>query len=171
MLTQADVKKLFDYNPDTGSCTRLTRPSRNVHIGDELGSVHCYSGGLKYRQTEINRTQYGIHRLIWLWVTGEWPENDIDHIDGNGLNNAWSNLREATHIENMRNKKIGANNQSGVVGVSFYAQTKKWRAAINVASGEKKHLGYFDSLEGAKAARLQAEIENGYHENHGREAT
>ncbi len=168
MFTQEEVKRLFDYDPMTGFCTRLTRPARNVRIGQGLGWIQNCAGGLNYLKTEIDYKQYLVHRLIWLWMTGQMPEKDIDHIDGNGLNNVWSNLREATRSQNMRNAKIRTDNKSGQAGVSFHARSRKWRASINTGVGTKKHLGYYDNLQDAIVARLQAEKTNGYHKNHGR---
>ena len=168
VLAQTDVKKLFDYDPITGFCARLTRPCNSVKIGARLGWIHNCAGGLRYFRTEVHGKEYLIHRLIWLWMTGEMPPNEIDHIDGNGLNNVWNNLRETTRSQNMRNAKIYSTNKSGQAGVSFYARSRKWRAAISTGVGIKKHLGYYDDLEDAIAARLQAEKTNGYHKNHGR---
>ena len=168
MLTQTDAKRLFDYDPVTGFCGRLTKPCNSVKIGERLGYVQKCAGDLQYFATEIHGKQYKVHRLIWLWMTGEMPEKDIDHEDGNGLNNVWSNLRKATRSENMRNARMRSDNKSGQSGVSFHARSKKWRAAINIGVGIKKHLGYFETLGEAIAVRIEAEKSGNYHENHGR---
>ena len=168
MLTQADVKRIFHYDPITGFCIRVSRPSNRVKIGDNFGCMHKYTGDLKYLRARVNDKLYRIHRLIWLYMTGKTPENDIDHIDGNGLNNTWANLREVTRSDNNRNTRIPRNNTSGQMGVSFFTKNKKWIATIQSEVGVRKYLGAFDSREDAIAARLQAEETNGYHENHGR---
>ena len=69
-----------------------------------------------------------------------------DHINGNGLDNRKENLRVATHAENIRNRRKQINNTSGYKGVSWYAQTKKWRAQLKY-NGKKIHLGYFSNKD------------------------
>jgi len=166
MITQDELKKLFSYDSETGEFKRLTRPCNSVNIGDTVGYKKKYSDSLYYLTVEYQDKQYFLHRLAWLYMTGEWPDS-IDHINGDGLDNRWSNLRSVDHIENHRNKKRYKNNESGYQGVSFYNLTKKWRAAISI-DGKKKHLGYFDTFEEAKERRAKAEKEFNYHENHGR---
>lgn len=169
MITQDQLKAMFHYNPQTGVFTRLTRPNNRVRIGEEAGYIHRCTKNLAYRRIEINGKEYGAHRLAFVYMTGELPDSHIDHIDGNGLNNAWHNLREATAIENMRNRTMNVNNISGCSGVSWYSRGEVWRAAISTDAG-KKHIGYFSNLDDAINARKQAEIALGYHENHGRQA-
>jgi hypothetical protein len=90
---------------------------------------------------------------------------DIDHIDGNKLNNQGGNLRIATHAQNLRNKRKTKQNKSGFKGVSFCKKTMKWRSLID-ASGKQYLLGYFNTPEAAhnayKAAaeRLHGEFAN-----------
>jgi len=167
MITQQELKELFSYNPETGIFIRLTRPCNSVKIGDEVGYKKQYTDNLFYLVVEIKGKQYFLHRLACLYMTGSFPDGDTDHIDGDGLNNKWDNLRVVDAIENGKNRKRYKNNESGYQGVSFYNLTKKWRAAISI-DGKKKHLGYFDTFEEAKERRVKAEIEFNYHENHGR---
>jgi hypothetical protein len=170
MITQDQLKSMFHYNQDTGIFTRLTRPCNSVQIGREAGYVQRFTKNLTYRRIEIDGKQHFIHRLAFLYMTGEMPNEHIDHIDGNGLNNAWANLRQVNRIQNLRNRKLNANNKSGHIGVSWYAPNGKWRAAINIESGKKKHIGYFNSIEDAVTALKAAQAANDYHENHGRKA-
>ena len=167
MITQQELKKLFSYNEETGIFTRLTRPCNSVKIGDVVGYTKKYTDSLFYLVVEIKSKQHFLHRLAHLYVTGEFPDGAIDHIDGNGLNNKWGNLRVVDAVENGKNKKRYKNNESGYQGVSFYNLTKKWRAAISV-DGKKKHLGYFGTFKEAKDRRVRAEVEFNYHDNHGR---
>ena len=106
------------------------------------------------------------HSLAWLYVHGEWPENEIDHIDGNGLNNRIDNLREVTTGENKRNKRLQKNNTSKCVGIYWYKPTKK-RAAKECINGLNKHLGYFKEKWDAICARKSSNNRNGFHPNHG----
>jgi hypothetical protein len=114
----------------------------------------------------VNGREYKAHRLIWLLVHKAWPENQIDHIDGNGLNNRIENLRDVTNAENARNRKKQKNNESGHTGVR--RERGKWRAVIEV-SGREIYLGLFINLEEAVAARKAAEAKYGFHANHGKE--
>ena len=100
-------------------------------------------------------------------MTGDWPEAEIDHIDGNPSNNAWSNLRAVNSQENNRNKRRPNTNKSGRIGVSWNERRRKWRARICVC-GKRKYLGMFHELEDACHARQAAEILHGFHPNHGR---
>jgi hypothetical protein len=87
-------------------------------------------------------------------MTGKWPV-EVDHENGDGNDNRWSNLREASHVQNMANiKKLTKANSSGIKGVSYCKATGKWRA---YAGG--KSLGYFTSLEAAaNVRRAHAEV-------------
>lgn len=169
MITQDQLRAMFHYNPDSGVFTRLIAPCHSVKVGDIVGTPHAYTVTLSYLDTEIDGKSYKVHRLAFLYMTGEFPPAHVDHIDGNGLNNAWANLRHVNRSANQRNRKLNTNNLSGCAGVSWYAPKSEWRAAINTAAG-KKHIGYFAELSDAIAARKKAEITHGYHANHGRKA-
>lgn len=82
---------------------------------------------------------------------------DIDHINGNGLDNRRSNLRLATRSQNMMNRSSQANNRSGYRGVCWQHEKRKWRATIWVA-GRKTHLGDFKDIEEAHAAYVSASL-------------
>jgi hypothetical protein len=96
-----------------------------------------------------------------------WPEGEIDHINGNRQDNRIENLRDVPRSLNQRNSKLQNNNRSGVSGVFWRAN--RWEARIYLVSGQRKHLGRFKTFEEAVAVRKQAEMECGYHENHGRQ--
>lgn len=164
-LTQEYVKKLFNYDPVTGYLTRkITRSNRNK-IGDRVGSKHKADRKI-YLRVNIDRKLYYVHRVIWLFVTGDWPENEIDHQDGNGLNNWWDNLRDVTRVVNSQNHRLADNNTSGVVGVYFFKRTRGWYSNIQV-EGESIYLGYYRDFFETVCARKSAENKYGFHENHG----
>jgi len=137
MLTQARLKEVFHYDPESGVFTRLK--------GRGAGSNHA-----GYLYLSIDQTQYLAHRLAFLYMLGGMPER-VDHRDCNKRNNAWANLRPATAGQNMHNVGRRKDNASGVKGVSFCQRTGKWRAAI---SHDKKwrHLGWFQSIDAAANA-------------------
>jgi len=113
------------------------------------------------------------HRLAWLYMTGKWPEKDIDHINHNPTDNRWENLRPINDKENSKNKKLQPNNKSGFNGVHFqeYNRNDKtyryWIAQIGL-NNEIIYLGSFKNKEGAIQARKEANIKYGFHENHGK---
>jgi hypothetical protein len=166
MIDQDYIRHIATYDPETGEFVRIKKKSwtgnwYNCHSVPK--SITEYG----YFQMNVNGRPYVIHRLIWLWMTGEWPD-DIDHIDGDRQNNKWKNLRSISRQENLKNMGIKSTNTSGVTGVSFNNQSKKWQAYIHSEKRKRKHLGYFESIEDAITARLKAEKKYGYHENHGR---
>jgi hypothetical protein len=165
MITQEQLKDLLHYDKETGGFTWLVSKG-TARKGSEAGSVRIKSGK-KYRWIQVLGRQCSAHRLAFLYMTGEFPENDVDHRDGNGLNNEWSNLREATPAENARNQRLSKRNRSGVVGVRWLQDRRKWKASIGV-NGRTKHIGFFSNKGDAIAARKAADIEFGYHPNHGK---
>lgn len=159
MKTQIDynlVKMKFNYDPQTGV---LTRKSTGMEAGyvDKSGS----HGQKLYKRTSI---RYGVlpyvHRIIWVWMTGEQPET-IDHIDGNGLNNKWSNLRSVPFRINGKNQKMHSTNTSGFSGVTQRKENGRWRARIAV-DGKMIDLGTYTNKQDAVNARRKAEKEYGY---------
>lgn len=94
-------------------------------------------------------------------MTGEQPIN-IDHIDGNGLNNKWSNLRSVSHSVNGKNQKKHKTNTSGVSGVYYRKDSNRWRARIMV-DDKAISLGTFKNKDDAIAARKEAEIKHNFY--------
>lgn len=100
-------------------------------------------------------------------MNGEFPNNEIYHIDGNGLNNSWENLRIVTPSLNQRNRRLSKNNRSGFCGVMKPRENhNKWTAFVKL-NGKIKILGYFDKKEDAIEARLNHNKNNDSHINHG----
>lgn len=158
------LKELLFYNHETGVFFHRTRRTGVPHAGSKAGCIN-ESRGISYERIKIDGKAYKSHRLAWLYVYGELPEGEVDHINGNTLDNRIANLRDVTRRENCMNKTKRADNSSGVTGVS--KQNGKWVARI---SHNKKRIliGSFDSLEAAKESRKEAEVKYGYHSNHGR---
>jgi hypothetical protein len=168
-LTAARVREALAYNPETGVLTWKVRTGRRVKVGKEAGYAGTNNGRNSYRWVRIDDVLYPAHRLCFLHYYGAWPSGEIDHIDGDGLNNRIANLRAATKTINARNQRKRSTNKSGVTGVSWDRIAAKWLATIRVA-GRTIYLGQFLSLAEAAAARKRAERLYGYHENHGRAA-
>lgn len=149
-LTRERALELLTYDPIIGNL--YNRVSRyGVKAGTMAGTI---SNG--YWHVQIDYTIYKAHRLIWFMQSDSWPENIIDHIDGNGLNNAWKNLREATYSENAQNRGPSKRNTSGKVGVHPIKANGLWGAEIR-AHNKKINLGCFECKDEAIAARCEAE--------------
>jgi len=153
MLTVERLRELLKYDPETGIFTRKVANSRRVKVGDEAGTLST-SG---YVQIRIGYQRYSAHRLAWFYMTGDWPDQNIDHINCIRDDNRFANLREATFAENSGNASKRSDNSSGFKGVFFNKRTGAWMAAIQVR-GKKQHLGYFGSAASAHAAYCVAAV-------------
>ena len=147
MLTQKRLKEMLHYNEDTGIFTRKTRVANRL-----AGTVSRAKHNKGYIQIMIDGENYLAHRLAWFYVYGEWPKNQIDHINRIKTDNNIKNLRDVDNSTNQHNIGIRSHNSSGVTGVYKSSKSKKWIAIIEVKN--KKHcLGTYTSLEDAKFAR------------------
>ena len=160
-----ELQKLLEYNALTGKLTWLSdRKYSNIKKGDEAGCLDAK--GYRVIRLIINgkKKGYKAHRLAYLLHTGNLPVHQIDHINGNKADNAWSNLRDATSSINSSNRKLSSRNRSGTIGVALITQSGKWRAYAR----DNKYLGEYILLEDAIAARSAAEVLLGnFGPNHG----
>jgi hypothetical protein len=144
MLTQARLKELISYDPETGIMRRI---STGKIAGNNTRG---------YLQMMVDGVPGLAHRFAWLYVHGKWPDGNIDHIDGNGHNNRLENLRDVTQaINTQNNRKARSNSQSGFLGVIFDKSRGLYRAEITL-NGKNKYLGRFGTPEEAHEAYLQA---------------
>ena len=137
-----------------------------MKVGDRVGNIYKSNDGKSYYQTSINYKKYFLHRLIWLYMTGKLPSGQIDHEDGDGLNNKWLNLRDVSHSENAKNQKLRSTNKSGVCGVHWDKSRGKWSASLTYNRKDVR-LGRYDDWFDAVCARKSAENKFNFHENHG----
>lgn len=151
-ITQSRVRELFDYSEDGNLFWKLPKQGRQLHR--PVGCKSETRDGKIYLLAMIDGKLYKVHRLIFMWHHGFFPEN-IDHIDGNSLNNRIENLRAVSPKDNSRNKSISKNNTSGYKGVSWDKRKEKWAASIMV---NRKHifLGYHDDPAVAHEAYKKA---------------
>jgi hypothetical protein len=166
MITQERIKELLDYDPSTGIFTWIKPTSVRVKAGREAGCVRTNSTGKTYVTIGLDGSHYQAHRLVWVYVHGSFPDDEIDHIDGNGLNNRLSNLRDASRTENARNIRLMITSTSGICGVNFCKQTRSWRAVI-WSKGAPRHIMRSKDKFEAICARKSAENRIGFHVNHG----
>lgn len=141
-LTQAYIREIFNYDPLTGHFTRTTGPRR--------GSIAGYLDPSRgYVRIRVDKQFHAAHRLAWLYMTGAWPKDQIDHINLDKSDNRLENLREASHTQNQQNRRPQRNNTSGFKGVRWHQKT--WNAEIHL-NKRTIHIGCFDSPEAAHAA-------------------
>ena len=157
VLSQDKLQERLHYNPDTGQLVwrdivdNRGRPS--LRSGRETALSFSPKG---YARVNIYRKVYLAHRLIWFYVYGYFPENDIDHINKNKADNRIINLREVSRACNMRNTGNQQNNTSGIKGVYWRKREKKWFTYITV-NRIQKSLGYYKDFDNAVCARLAGE--------------
>ena len=160
MITQARLKELLDYDPTTGvfvwKVSRGNRAARSTAGSKDAHGYICI---------EVYGRIYKAHRLAWLYVTGKWPEEQIDHTNCNRADNRVVNLREATNAENRANTMLCRSNTSGIKGVNWHKKAGKWRAYIGVGR-RAIHLGLFYCREDAAAAYAEASAR--FHKDFGR---
>lgn len=176
ILSPELLRQLLDYDPETGV---LTWRHRALQFFADEGSQRKwntrYAGkpaftaddGAGYRPGTILYHKCRAHRVAWAMHYGRWPTKIIDHINQDRGDNRICNLREVDDLDNRRNCRKSKANTSGVTGVSWWPQRRKWVAQIMV-NRRRKCLGYFDTIEDAAAARKAAERKFQFHENHGR---
>jgi hypothetical protein len=164
------IRGLLNYAPETGEFVWRWRNDVPQWWNTRYaGKVAGKDNGRGYWTITIGHRSHKSHRLAWLVMTGELPSGHIDHINGVRNDNRFANLRDVSRTENNRNVALRIDNISGCVGVCWVKREGQWVAQIAV-NRRNIHLGYFDCLEGAIAARKAAEITYGFHPNHGRTA-
>lgn len=151
-LTQERLRELLYYDPDNGIFIRIISFG-NTSAGNMAGSKDKNG----YIIINIDKKAYKAHRLAWLYMEGYFPHGiEVDHIDRDPSNNKWNNLRLVSHACNMKNISNHKNNSSGVMGVSWDVESKKWKVYIQ-SKGNKKNVGRFKTLDNAVCCRLAAE--------------
>ena len=162
------LRKRLRYEPDTGKFFWLdyegkSQNWRTRYVGKEAFTT---DNGAGYRQGCIDSGLYLAHRVAYAIYHGEWPTDQIDHINGVKADNRITNLRIVTNQENCRNVSMRGDNTSGVTGVYWHKNGQKWCARIKI-DGKYIHLGLFDTLEEAAAVRKAASEKYGFTDRHG----
>ncbi len=169
-LTQELLRELIRYDPETGVFTWLPRERSHFSHDRQFknwngrypGTVAGRVGPKGYRAIAVLDHLYPAHRLAWLYVHGRFPADQIDHINRERDDNRIANLRDVSGVENAWNKGLQRGTKTGVTGVTEYRwhSVKRYVARIRV-SGRLHHLGYFDNVPDAAAARAAAERDLG----------
>lgn len=172
------LRECISYDQESGICTLRKRPRGHFNSdhqyarwntrfeGKEAG-CRCAFGSNEYKTINFMRQTLKAHRVIWAIVTGGWPV-EIDHVDGNGLNNKWENLRNVSTQRNMMNKRRYKNKAENLPTGIFYVGKKQKMFVAQITFNNKQYsLGSFKNLDDAVLARKQAEIEFGFTDRHG----
>ena len=160
------------YDADAGSFVWRYAPHMNKDWNTKYAHKPCgqvCQGYLRIRIKIGTKASVAAHRLAWYIANGVAPLDEIDHIDGDGMNNRIANLREASSSVNKRNSRLRSDNTSGIAGVSWRKSEGKW-AAYSHGMGKMIWLGLFDDVGSASVAVLAFRSANGYTERHGRPA-
>lgn len=175
IITADIVKERLNYDPNTGVFIWKAvvgkkmagrRAGTKVGVNDKYnlknGSQPIYIG------FKVGNKSYrcSAHRVAWLYMTGRWPKETVDHINHDPADNRWCNLREASRSEQAKNRKMPSNNTSGVQGVYWQKSKSRWQACIR-HNKKQIHLYSGNSFDEAVKARKRAERELGFHHNHG----
>lgn len=142
------LREHLDYNPETGEF--WTRP-RRIGSVQNFGKTRVPAETIRLKGPEgVWRQQYA-HILAYVWMMGEWPEDEVDHHNTISTDNRWENLRPATHLENNRNKEFAGLGTSGYLGASLHKHSGLWKATLR-----RKTLGYFKTPQEAHEAYKKA---------------
>ena len=161
------IKKIEEYiKLDATSPSGLRwikKPSVGVNAGDP--ALCCERHG--YYIGTFNGKCFRAHRVVWFLCNGEWPKNQIDHINGNSLDNSISNLRDVSRSINMKNRRLSSNNKTGKNGVWFNKASGNYRAAIRTRFG-RIYLGTFNTVdEAAMAVSVAMNMDGEFSATHG----
>ena len=152
-MTHEELLRAFHYNPDTGVFTNISRRANCVHLGTIAGFVNSKG----YRVIKYRQLAYRAHRLAIFYMTGEWPPEQVDHINGKRDDNCFVNLRCADACINTQNLKgPPRNSTSGLLGAHRGGWKKRrWVAAISV-EGRRMYLGIYQTPEEAHRVYMEA---------------
>ena len=160
MPSQQELQERFDYRD--GNLWWKKANNNRVKEGSKAGSVHTNKQkGKQYVQIGFNHKMYLIHRVIWAWHGYSLePNQEIDHIDGNSLNNCIENLRATTRKQNNENRKrANKNSKSGEKGVMKLRINRKSKWCAQIQHNGKVIRSDHETKEDAIAARIAAEKE------------
>jgi len=148
-MNQESLKSVLHYDPATGVFRRRFAKAYNAKPWSVAGRVATKG----YVQIVIDGKAYMAHRLAWLYIHGEWPKQQVDHINGCKTDNKIDNLRDVSQSENMLNQSKPRNGK--LLGVSWHKTTQKWSARLQI-NKKVNSLGYFDNEIMAHQAYLEA---------------
>jgi hypothetical protein len=156
-LTARRVRELLEYDRETGEFTWKPRPG-NPALTARIAGKRAGHEADGYWRIRFDRRNHAAHRLAWLWVKGWLPKGDVDHWDGDGLNNRWGNLRASTKTENNQNLKRAPSSKGYPTGCTWLEGRQKWQVYIG-ANGKRVFIGHFGTRDAAARAYRDAAAE------------
>lgn len=151
-LSAERLRELLSYSPETGAFAWRVAASPRVSCGKPAGRQNKRG----YIVITVDGKARYAHRLAWLYETGEWPKQQVDHINGNKSDNRLCNLRDISPAGNTQNQtRPQRGSTTGLLGVSKAKDRKKFRACIKVSSGTVC-IGSFETAETAHTAYIEA---------------
>lgn len=175
MIDVEILRELVFYDRETGV---FYWKHRAVHHFNNSKYAEYWNGKYAFRECfntknvegynigSFKSKNYYAHRVAWAYITGIWPTDQIDHVNGIRNDNRYVNLKHVTHRENGRNQGLKATNRSGHNGVMWEKRSRKWVAQIKINERVIK-IGSFSSIEDAIAARQGVDRVMGFSQNHG----
>lgn len=148
MLTHDYLINRLDYNPETGV---FIWKHLNINNQVKKGQVAGYKSGRGYLYLQLDNKTYLAHRLAWFYVYKIWPMGDIDHINGNPLDNTINNLRDVPTRSNCQNRKT--HREGKLVGAHYVKANNKWKSRIQV-NGKTIQIGTYNTQQEAHQAYL-----------------
>lgn len=146
-LSAKEAREMLSYDAETGTISWLVFRGSNALRGDVAGTKTIYG----YIQVRVKQRFYKAHRLAFLLKNGKWPKEEVDHINGNQMDNRWCNLRQASRFQNAKNVKLRSDNVTGFKGVSWHKRANKFYARI-AHNGKQIYIGLFLTAEDANRA-------------------
>lgn len=172
-INQKYLLSILEYNKETGVFLWKKREGNDksskifnaLYAGNKAGSIHSSKRSVtRYIAIKIGKKSYKAHRLAFIMTEGRAPK-EVDHINHNGLDNSWSNLRSSNRRDNQKNLPRQKSNKSGCIGVNWHKAAKKWQARAVDMSGKRVDLGRYRNIEDAVKARKKYEKEFKYYQH------
>lgn len=167
MLSIEELKLQFNYDPETGIFTRISIRDSHGNLKSCNYEVVGHNGHRGYKRVSINGERYLLHKLAIFYVTGNYPVDEVDHLNGDTSDNRYTNLSYCGKSKNRLNLKLYSCSKTGIIGVrvrngKFFAEAQKNKI--------RYFEGYFDNIEDAIIARDKMNRLLGFSENHGRQS-
>lgn len=157
-MNQQELKGLLHYDPTTGVFRwRFGRGNGQTKPWSEAGCHNSYG----YQVIMVNRKPYPAHRLAWLYMTGEMPDEQVDHKNLIRDDNRWDNLRNAAVSQNQWNTSLRSTNTSGIKGVYFDKRKQKWIGSCRVDGRRFYTEGFGSNTEAEQALTTLREANHG----------
>ena len=148
ILNKELLNEYFEYSDGELYWKKLFDNRNQVKLNDNAGHIHKSPNKISYKRITFLKKRYFVHQLVFMMFNGYIPKQ-IDHIDGNGLNNKIENLREVTSQQNCLNRRLRKDNKIGFKNIYWRNDSKKWRVTLSV-NGKNKDFGSYFDIEIAK---------------------